>query len=74
MKNNQKNVDVDNFRLPQHRRKGIGRSIMINLSKFAISQGLIPIAGCWHGNTESIEPLISSGLIPENRIFYVRFR
>lgn len=73
MINNQKNVDVGNFTLPQHRRKGVGRSIMINLSKIAIQQGLIPIAGCWHGNAESIATLISSGFIPENRIFYVRF-
>lgn len=73
MMNNQKNVDVGNFTLPQHRRKGVGRSIIINLSKIAIQQGLIPVAGCWYGNTESIATLISSGFIPENRIFYVRF-
>lgn len=74
MINNQKNVDVGNFTLPQHRRKGVGRSIMINLSKIAIQQGLIPVAGCWYGNTESISTLTSSGFIPENRIFYIRFR
>lgn len=71
---NQKNVDVGNFVLPQHRRKGIGRSIIINLSKIAIEQGMIPVAGCWYGNQESILTLTSSGFIPENRIFYVRFR
>lgn len=73
MINNQKNVDIGNFTLPQHRRKGVGRSIMINLSKIVIQQGLIPVAGCWYGNIESIATLISSGFIPENRIFYVRF-
>lgn len=73
MMNNQKNVDVGNFTLPKHRRKGVGRSIIINLSKLAVQQGLIPIAGCGYGNTESIATLISSGFIPENRIFYVRF-
>ncbi len=70
---NQKNVDVGNFTLPGHRRKGVGRSIIINMSKIAIKQGLIPVAGCWYGNTESIATLTSSGFIPENRIFYMRF-
>lgn len=72
--NNKKNVDVGNFTLPQHRMKGVGRSIIINLSKIAIQQGFIPVAGCWYGNKESIATLTSSGFIPENRIFYVRFR
>lgn len=70
---NQKNVDIGNFVLPQHRKKGVGRSIIINLSRIAIQQGLTPVAGCWYGNKESIATLTSSGLIPENRIFYVRF-
>ena len=72
--NNQKNVDVGNFTLQEHRRKGVGRSIIINLSNIAIQQGLIPVAGCWYGNVESIATLTSSGFIPENRIFYIRFR
>ena len=73
MKHNQKNADIGNYVLPQHRRKGVGRSIIINLSKIAISQGFIPVAGCGYGNKESIATLTSSGFIPENRIFYVRF-
>ena len=74
MINNHKNCDVGNFTLPKYRNKGVGRSMIINLSKIAISKGLIPVAGCWYGNTESILTLTSSGFIPENRIFYVRFR
>lgn len=73
MINNKQNCDIGNFVLPEHRNKGVGRSIIINLSKIAMSQGLIPVAGCWYGNTESILTLTSSGFIPENRIFYVRF-
>lgn len=72
--NNQKNVDLGNFTLPQHRKKGVGRSIIINLSKIAIDQGMIPVAGCWYYNKESIATLKSSGFIPENRIFYVKFK
>ena len=71
---NSKNADIGNFTLLQHRRKGVGRSLIINLSKIAIEQGLIPVAGCWYGNNESIATLTSSGYIPENGIFYVRFK
>lgn len=74
MRYREKYADVGNFTLPQHRRKGVGRSIIINLSKLAIQQGLIPVAGCWYGNKESIATLTSSGFIPESRLFYVRFR
>lgn len=70
---NQKNADIGNYTLPQHRRKGVGRSIIINMRRIAVRQGWIPVAGCWYGNTESIATLTSSGFIPENRIFYIRF-
>ncbi|MGL5414117.1 MAG: GNAT family N-acetyltransferase [Clostridium sp.] len=73
MINNKKNVDIGNYTLPKHRKKGVGRSMMINLSKIALSKKLIPVAGCWHKNKESIKTLISSGFIPENGIFYIRF-
>ena len=71
---NKKNVDIGNYVLSEHRRKGVGRSILINLGKIALEQGFIPVAGCWYGNTESIATLTSAGYIPENRIFYVRFK
>lgn len=73
MKHNNKNVDVGNYTLPEYRIKGVGRSLIINLCKIAINQGYAPVAECWHGNKESVLTLTSSGLIPENRIFYVRF-
>ncbi len=71
---NSKCVDVGNFTLPEYRRKGVGRSMIINLSRIAEKQGYMPVAGCWYGNRESILTLKSSGYIPENRIFYVRFK
>lgn len=71
---NSKCVDVGNFTLPEYRRKGIGRSMIINLSRIAKEQGYTSVAGCWYGNKESIPTLKSSGYIPENRIFYVRFK
>lgn len=71
---NKKNVDIGNYVLPEHRRKGVGRSLLINLGKIAFEQGFLPVAGCWHGNTESIATLTSAGYISENRIFYVKFK
>lgn len=68
-----KRADVGNFTLPQHRRKGVGRSMLICLGEIVTEMGLTPVAGCWHGNKESIPTLASSGFIPENRIFYVKF-
>ena len=73
MKYNDKYVDVGNFTLPEFRRNGVGRSLIINISKLVLQQGKIPVAGCWYGNKESIPTLKSSGFIPENRIFYVKF-
>lgn len=71
---NSKCVDVGNFTLPEYRREGVGRSMIINLSQIAEKQGFTPVAGCWYGNKESILTLKSSGYIPENRIFYIRFK
>ncbi|MDE6520461.1 MAG: hypothetical protein K2K91_08440 [Ruminococcus sp.] len=45
MSYNKKNVDVRNFTLLEYRRKGVGRSMIINLSQIALSQGFIPVAG-----------------------------
>lgn len=66
-------VDIGNFTLPQHRRKGVGRSMLIDLAEVAIEEGMTPVAGCWYGNKESIPTIASSGFIPENRIFLVKF-
>ncbi len=71
---NKKNVDIGNYVLPEHRRKGVGRSLLINLGKIALEQGFVPVAGCWYGNTESIATLTSAGYIPENRIFYIKYK
>ena len=64
MSYNKKNVDVGNFALLEYHRKGVGRSVIINLSQIALSQGFIPVADCWYYNKESILTLKSSGYIP----------
>lgn len=68
-----KKADIGNFTLPEHRQKGVGRSMLINLAEIVIEQGLTPVAGCWYKNEESIPTIASSGFIPENRLFYVKF-
>lgn len=73
MKYHTKYVDIGNFTLPQHRQKGVGRSMLIHLSSIAREQKLIPTAGCWYYNKESIPTLKSAGYLPENRLFYVKF-
>lgn len=64
-------VDLGNYTLPQHRRKGVGRSIIIGLAKIVRAKGLTPVAGCWAGNMESIPTLRSAGFVPENKLCYV---
>lgn len=67
-------ADIGNFTLPRYRLKGVGRSMLIDLAEIVLEQGLTPVAGCWYGNKESIPTIASSGFIPENRIFLVRFK
>lgn len=67
-------ADVGNFTVPRYRCQGVGRSLIINLSRITLQEGLTPVAGCWYGNKESILTLKSSGFLPENRIFLVKFR
>ena len=66
-------MDIGNFTLPQHRRKGVGRSLLINLAQIVLSEGKTPVAGCWYGNKESFPTIRSSGFLPETRLFYVKF-
>ena len=66
-------ADIGNFTLPQYRRKGVGRSILIHLAQVVRSKGLEPVAGCWAGNMESIPTIRSAGFIPENKLCYVQF-
>lgn len=73
LKGDETRVDLGNFTLPQHRQKGVGRSIIIHLAQIALEEGYTPVVGCWAGNKESIPTLKSSGFQPENRLFYVKF-
>lgn len=73
LKGDETRVDLGNFTLPQYRQKGVGRSLIIHLAQMALEEGFTPVVGCWAGNKESIPTLKSSGFLPENRLFYVKF-
>lgn len=64
---------VGDYVLPQYRNQGVGRSIIINLSKIARKKGLIPTSGCWYYNHASYAALKRSGFVPTSRLFYVKF-
>lgn len=66
-------MDIGNFTLPQHRQRGVGRSLLINLAQIVLNEGKTPVAGCWYGNKESILTIKSSGFLPETRLFYIKF-
>lgn len=66
-------VDIGNFVIPKYRKQGVGRSIIITLSKDAKKSGFVPSVGCWYYNSASIATLKSSGYIPTSRLFYVKF-
>ena len=71
---NKKSVDIGNHVLPEHRRRGAGRSLLINLGKIALEEGYLPVSGCWYYNSASYATLCSAGYLPEGRLFNVHFK
>ena len=47
----------------EYRKKGVARTILINLKKWAYIHNLKPVAGCWYYNTLSRKSLESAGMI-----------
>lgn len=64
-------ADIGNYVLPEHRRKGVGRSIIMGLTARVLDEGLTPSVGCWYYNTASYLTLTSTGYLPVTRIFCV---
>lgn len=59
--------------LEQHRRKGVARSLQLNMAEICRSNGLIPIGGCWYGNIESKLTFNSCGRYSKTRLLNVTF-
>ena len=47
----------------EHRRKGVAKTILLNLKEWAYNNNLKPVAGCWYYNTLSRKSLESAGMI-----------
>lgn len=58
---------------PDHRQKGVGRSIIMHLSEMCCEQGIIPVCGCWYYNHNSKRTLESAGFVTQTRLLKVWF-
>lgn len=56
---------------PQHRKKGVGRSIIMHLSDICHEKGLMPVCGCWYYNHLSRRTLESAGFVTKTRLLKV---
>lgn len=56
-------VSIGMYTPPKHRRKGVAKTILLNLKKWAYENAYVPVAGCWYYNTLSRQSLESAGMI-----------
>lgn len=56
---------------PDHRQKGVGRSIILHMKEICHEQGLTPVCGCWHDNHNSKRTLESAGFVTQTRLLKV---
>lgn len=56
-------VSIGMFTNPEHRQKGVAKTILLNLKEYVYSIGKKPVAGCWYYNTLSRKSLESAGMI-----------
>lgn len=56
---------------PDHRQKGVGRSIIMHLTDICKEKGLTPICGCWYYNHNSKKTLESAGFVSSTRLLKV---
>lgn len=67
-------VDIGNYVIQEHRRKGVGRSLLIHMTNRVLERENIPTVGCWYYNHNSKRTIESSGYVSKTRIFYVKFQ
>lgn len=56
-----------------HRRKGIGTYILIRMKEYCLSNGLIPVCGCWYYNHSSKLTLEKAGFLAKHRVIRFQF-
>lgn len=59
--------------LPEHRRKGIGRSIQMHLGDICRENAKTPISGCWYQNHLSKKTIESAGRYTKTRLLNIVF-
>lgn len=60
--------------LEKHRRKGVARSLQLNMADICRSRGEIPIGGCWYRNTNSYKTFYSCGRYSKTRLLNITFK
>lgn len=58
---------------PNHRRRGVGRSIIMHLAQISREQEQTPCCGCWYYNHNSKLTLESAGFVTRRRLLKIWF-
>ncbi len=61
------------FVLEQHRRKGVARSLQLNMADICREREDIPIGGCWYKNINSYKTFYSCGRYSKTRLLNISF-
>lgn len=61
------------FTAEEHRRKGVGRSIILHLKDLCHTLGYKPLPGCWYYNHNSKRTLESCGFVSKTRLLKLTF-
>lgn len=61
------NCSLGMITLPEHRGKGVGRSIQYHLGEICREMGKRPVSGCWYGNLASRDTQHSAGRYSKTR-------
>ena len=61
------NCSLGMITLPEHRRKGVGRSIQYHQGEICREMGKRPVSGCWYGNPLSRDTQHSAGRYSKTR-------
>jgi GNAT superfamily N-acetyltransferase len=67
-------ASVGMFVNEDHRKQGIGRTIIHHLKEWCYQNDLKPICGCWYYNTNSKLTLESAGMVTKTRLLNVQVK
>lgn len=59
--------------LEKYRRRGVARSLQLNMAEMCRNNGYIPIGGCWYGNINSKRTFESCGRYSKTRLLNITF-